>query len=375
MAEFKFGKLRIDDRNFEHRSAPIQTKLGSQESPTVPTSHPGPSDLRGLQQRGPAGESPPTGLCPPIPPPGGHATNNRFLFLREIGGPGCLNAFLENVTKLSLDPKNDDHPLVRGTLIIDQTVKLAAPITIPPRYVLAGVGQNGRGLIQVVGSFGSQPAIRLLHPFSTLRDIDIEGGGINSGALGIDQNQDGHIYLQNVRVSGFAQYGLKARDVASVFIDKCQFDSNQNNMLLFGTPAFGIQSWRIRDSHIRAAFEWGIRTQGPGTDFLVEGCRFEANRSGAIRLGKEFKGAVIVGNRFENNRTPDEIGKGVAGRSVRVDPGATSTRILCNFMEGDVLVPTVPAVPKDGQGANQATQIGFNVSDTLNDAKFRAPGF
>jgi len=277
-----------------------------------------------------------------------------------------------------LTKKDDNHPLARGTLIIDQTVTLTQPITIPRGYTLAGVGENGRGIIQVAAEFGGQPAIRIVNPFVTIRDLGIEAGsfGLNSGAIGIDLDPTGHIYLQNVRVASFGQYGLKAKDVGSVFVDKCQFVGNGNNLLMVGTAAFGIQSWRIRDSIIRDAKEWGIRTQGAGADLVIEGCRFEGNFFGGVRLGKGFSGAFIFGNRFEDNRTAEEKKVPIAGRGVRVDDGAISTRILCNLFSGDAITPSVPKIvlnPQEPQKANQATQIGFNVSDILEDAAFRVP--
>ena len=105
-------------------------------------------------------------------------TNDRFLFLREIGGPNCLKEFLDSV--ILSGPKS---PHWGGTLIIDQRVVLGVQLRIPDGFTLAGVGINGGGRLVFKNSLSGKPSTALV-PTTTMPSTMGEAGGIPGGGLG-----------------------------------------------------------------------------------------------------------------------------------------------------------------------------------------------
>lgn len=351
-------------------------------------------------------------------------TNDRFLFLREIGGPTCLKPFLD---KLIADGPSSPH--WGGTLVIDQRVILTEPITIPSVFTLAGVGINGEGRLLFEGDFGATPAItfqefdpNVLAFFGkcVMRDIMIAGPstankmrGIKIGSVRYSDDSDefstnalGRFQFHRVRVANFGDYGMQGgMNTYTVLIDHCELTDNSTNIQL----VFQCNSWRIRDCFISGAKAWGVDVgaeitipnlppgalpnpqSGVVSDLLISGCRFIGNKPGAIRVqpghnktpidynypslvGKTTKNVVVFGNCFENNATiavqvdhaivPDPM---KPDATIFVSPRA-ATRIVSNFFgtgENVSLPLEEDLMMKSPDLDSLWTQLGFNVSSAM----------
>ena len=307
----------------------------------------------------------------PVPAPADHATNPRFLFLREIG-VDCLRSFLQSLI-LANEQSNFDHPHWDCTLVIDQKVELDEPLVLPAHFTLAGLGINGAGQLIFSKSLGGKPAITMqqkvgggLAGYTTIRDISIQGTGerVDAQAVWINEPSSGHISLQRVFIYGF-QVGIVGDDTSSVTLTDCVIDNNEGNVML----GINCDEWRIRGCHIRNAHSsWAILVVAALKGLLVTGCRFENNTPGAIRLGGLWGqntgifGVVIMSNRFESNLGPS----GAVG--VSVGDGVQSTRILFNMLSDDEIRPPVMMAQEQF-----STQIGFNSSANSIDERIVVP--
>jgi len=322
------------------------------------------------------GEPRAPGDCEPFPE-SNTITNPRFVFLREVGGKNCLKSFLDMVTQQG--PKGKHWG---GTLIIDEEVPLSFAIRIPVRYTLAGVGINGAGRLKFSGDFAG-PAVSFVDAMSgsgNIRDLAIEGPGLNAKNMGgiklgssqsvaDDEPQPPQRFrLHRVRVSGFGAYGIQGgTNTPFVDIDSCQLLANKVNLQLVRK----CDHWRIRDTIITDAPEWGVdvaaditingaKILGTVADLLISGCFFRNNKAGAIRIqpgdpDKPTFGVFIFGNGFVKNA-------GVAVNVVAVNAG---TRIIGNFFGAaeNLEIPTElikATLPHE-------THIGFNASQGTAD--------
>jgi len=363
--------------------------------------------------------------APPIITTGCHVfplarvrTNDKFLFLREIGGPPCLKPFLD---KMIADGNTSPH--WGGTLVIDQPVTLRTPIQIPATFTLAGVGINGRGRIMFEGDFGDTPAITFqevdpdkLFFFgkSAIRDIMIKGPsvannmrGIKAGSVLYTDDKEfgfrklGRLQFHRVHISGFGAYGIQGGlHTFTVLIDNCEIIGNGVNIQLIGQ----CNSWRIRDCIIVGATAWGVDVGAeidiPGSplpdpqlgsfsDLLISGCRFADNKPGAIRVqpghnkhpelyeglgglrGNTSTGVFVFGNHFERN---NGVAVRIVGALVKMgpkdpDPGKVvlvsslmGSRIISNFFEKGESVDSDQEDLTGDAPDPLWTQIGFNVS-------------
>jgi len=304
-------------------------------------------------------------------------TNQRFLFLREIGGPLCLKAFLESVIE-----KGFNSPHWGGTLVIDQKVICEEPIRIPSAFTLAGVGIHGAGQITFKGDFGATPAISCqenadggVGGFSIIRDLTISGpdapntmGGIKLGtrkALDLEGNPKdvvhvlGRFQLRRVRVTRFGAFGVQGgMDTYTVLIDQCELVGNRVNIQLIEQ----CNAWRIRDCLIVGATAWGVdigasividgvEKKGGLSNTLISGCRLRGNAPGAVRTVNSHA-LMAFGNRFEANTV-----------AVKVVNVSGMHRIVANVFEKDeVLSVPKETHPQTFEPSPMGTHLGFNVS-------------
>jgi len=308
-----------------------------------------------------------------LPAPDGTRTNPKYLFLREIGGAGCLKAFLDQV---SITGKGGLH--WGGTLILDEIVNVSEPITIPSDFTLAGVGTNGTGGLKILLALKGTAVSFAPGGNSVLRDLNIEGENGISSAAGIHiTGNTGPIYLDGVRVAGF-QTGLRGFNATSVYISNSTFDNCGDHIVLTGK----CTHWRIRDSDIRKARNTGIRILGPGAeDTLIQGCQFEEDGKLFPPLGvaaidvQNCFGTFIFGSRFEHNGATPGLSACVrVANTLAVDPNGVATRFLCNYTSSDQPRPgdfnekdamNKPTWPRLGDAVQLTarvtqTQIGFN---------------
>jgi len=351
-------------------------------------------------------------------------TNDRFLFLTEIGGPPCLKPFLD---KLIAD--NTSSPHWGGTLVIDQPVTLKEPIQLPSVFTLAGVGIHGEGRLLFEGDFGDTPAITFQEfdpkvlafiGKSVIRDLTISGPTVANKMRGIkigtarytDDSKDffenamGRFQFHRVHVANFGEYGMQGgMNTYTTLIDHCELIGNGTNIQLI----FQCNSWRIRDCFISGATSWGVDVgaeisvpdppdtsknpqSGVVSEMLISGCRFIGNKPGAIRIqpgnnkkpekytgnlaGNTTKNVTVFGNYFENNAMfavqvesavviPDPMNPNL---TQLVSPLA-GTKIVSNFFGANEKV----SIPSDEDYNVEPimvhslwTQFGFNVSSNIN---------
>jgi len=323
------------------------------------------------------------------------ATNNRYLFLKEIGGANpasCLRIFLESVIASG---SSGDH--WGGTLILDDIVTIDAPLTVPPGFTLAGVGMYGTGGLLVPKAL-SGPALTL-GANSVLRDLRVENADLLAAAnkpVGIHVRQTGPVYIDSVRVFGMSA-GILADGASSVIICNCSIDNNFRGIVLRGQS----RHCRIRDSDIRTNRLLGVDLDA-ATDVVIQGCVIEGNgrfinlppdqfTQGGIRVGMSF-GALIFGNRFESNGL-NGFTKAIAHviKPTAPDPGGTAARFIGNLFSGDQFRPgelndedpfkltdAIRPVAKRTQthiGFNSSTDFSFltEVEDRFPTAKVNAP--
>lgn len=212
--------------------------------------------------RGPTGPDDKAPLCLPFPLHSS-TTNWRVLYLREIGGPGCLKKFLDQV--IAQNNKLNSNPPAGCTLVIDQPVNLTGPITIPRNFVLSGTGIHSGGILVVPASvnLNGGAVIRFQGGGSSvIRDIAVEAAFPNASGFEVSQpGSFGHIYFDQVRIANFSKFSITAaKDAFSIFIHRCQFVGGGGTHIQIGP---GSNTWRIRDCTIRDATNWGGRSSWP----------------------------------------------------------------------------------------------------------------
>lgn len=362
---------------------------GGREQPDEWTS---PPTIPRLPAHRPTGPVIIASTCHKLPVDPNSSTNNKFLFLSEIGA-NCLQQFLTKV--------HDETELGKyggGTLIIDQPVTLTEQLRIPQHFTLAGVGIHGEGRIKFSGNFPG-PAIVISEIVGginggkvVIRDLAIEGpdgkntmDGFKVGSvqfvsddLPFSNRALGRFQLHRVRISKFGGYGIQGGlHTYSVWIDDCELSDNGSNIQMVGA----CNTWRVRNCVIKNAAGWGIEVglvvgipkegigdiKGALSDASIVGCKFEGNQDGAIIVHSNAKlvppaeppfGVFIVGNSFRNN------GK----IAVRVEQIHTGVRIVSNLFHASQGL-NLPQAQDEGTLLGEptsvnplATHLGFNVS-------------
>ena len=296
-----------------------------------------------------------------VPPPSGHSTNPRFIFLREIGSQ-CLKSFLDTVV-IANAKGYTNSPYWGGTLVVDQVVEMAVPLTLPAKFTLAGVGINGGGRLRF-RNLGGEPALRIQNVegyhsgYSVVRDLAIEGasGAEDAGGVRIDNpGGAGNHFFDNVLIDGFAKFGVQGLgDSYSVHFANCIVRDNGTNFHL----GANCNTWRLTDCIIQGGKAWGVLIDAPLNDLVISGCRFQGNASGGIRIAADTFGVMVIGNGFAEN---GGVGISVRSQDAMMQMRALSTRIVGNIMlraERIVdlwLTGGLPAQP-------QSTLVAFNAS-------------
>ncbi len=255
-------------------------------------------------------------------------SNPRHYTLREIGGCGNLVCWLDNVA-------GTDY--ANATLVIDQVCHLKQTVTVPPRFVLAGVGMDGEGILGFTNLGANQAAIRVDNisgaGHSTIRDLRIAGPGqpANFGR-GVELVDASQVILERVRISDF-QMGIYGRDSYSIVVSQCSLHDNRVNIFM---DEFS-NGWRVRDSIISRARTYGVfQTVSQGganqNGSVFAGNRMEANLGGAMYVTS--LGTVIRDTYFELNGTAAPY------VAVRTAPSASETKIIGNIFSSDVVANT-----------------------------------
>lgn len=306
-------------------------------------------------RRGPSAGLDDLAFCPPTPPTGiPGVTNDHYYFLSEIlpGGiaedsPACghaLACFLRQMVAHQVDPEaNPPSFHSDATLIVDRQCVVNQTLVVPNRFVLAGVGTEGRGVLAFYLP-DEAPAIRFAtsagapQRFVTIRDLNIVNVEC-CGQVGIDVSHSSFVYLDRVRVHDFG-FGVLGTTSYSIFIDRSAIHDNGFNVVM-GADA---TAWRIRDTVMSQSGLIGVVLDSTARGNLLSGARVESNPFTGIYVRGPQN--VIENGWFEGN------GTGFGDHGIRVLRTADQTRIVGNlFSSEDIL----------DQGTD--TQLCFNTDD------------
>jgi hypothetical protein len=154
--------------------------------------------------------------------------------------------------------------------------------------------------------------------------IDGEGGclinGTSAGRSAIHLQPANHIYIRNMRLTGFSSgYGIYNTGANSVGISGNNIRNNKTGIYLTGVAnsngGFAANSVRIYDNEIVNNAQWGLDsenshcacTQNIGNQIM--GNVFEGNGNG-VELNWDI-GATVEGNYFENSGVNLGLGNGL----------------------------------------------------------------
>ena len=292
--------------------------------------------------------------CPETPPAGiPGVTNPQHYFLSEIlpagvaeDSPACgqaLACFLGQMVAHQVDPEaNPPSPHSDATLVIDRQCVVQQTLVLPNRFVLAGVGIEGRGVLAFdlpdeAVAIRFAPSAGAPLRFVTIRDLNIAGPGC-CGQVGVSVSNSSFVYLERVRIHDFG-FGVMGSTAYSIFVNQGSIHNNGFNVVL-GADA---TAWRVRDSVTSQSGILGVSLASSARGNLISGLRAESNPFAAI-YDQGYQN-VIEDGWFEGNA----IGFGHHG--IRVTSSASRARILGNLFSSDNVLD---------QGAG--TQLCFNTS-------------
>jgi hypothetical protein len=293
-------------------------------------------------------------ICPAIPPPAAELTSNGFYFLTQIlpagiasTSPSCghaLGCFLGKMVAHQINPNNPPSLYSEATLIIDRQCVVKQTLTLPDRFVLAGVGTEGRGVLAFDLPDGAvalrfAPSAGAPQRFSTIRDLNIVNISQCCGHVGINVSNSSFVNLERIRLHDFG-FGVLGNTAFSIFVDKSAIHNNGFNVVIDD----GSTAWRIRDTTMNQSGLFGVVIGGLAVGNFISGGRIESNPVAGIRvMGMQN---VIETTWFEGN------GIGFGDHGIQVLSTADQTRILSNLFSSEDIADL---------GSN--TQICFNTDD------------
>ena len=281
-------------------------------------------------------------------------TNNQYYVLSEIlpGGIAedsracgqALACFLRQMVAHQVAPAaNPPSPHSEATLIVDRQCVVNQTLVLPNRFVLAGVGTEGRGVL-AFNLPDEAPAIRFAasrgaaQRFVTIRDLNIVNAEC-CGQVGIDVSNSSFVYLDRLRVHDFG-FGVLGSTAYSIFIDDSAIHNNGFNVVMGADTT----AWRVRDTVMSQSGLMGVVLDATARGNLLSGARVESNPFTGIYVRGPMN--IIENGWFEGN------GIGFGDHGIQVLGTADQTRILGNlFSSEDVL----------DQGTD--TQLCFNTDD------------
>jgi hypothetical protein len=292
--------------------------------------------------------------CPAVPPGGAELTSNGFYYLTQIlpagiaeTSPACghaLACFLGKMVAHQVNPNNPPSLYSEATLVIDRQCVVNQTLTVPDRFVLAGVGTEGRGVLAFdlpdgVVALRFAPSTGAPQRFVTIRDLNIVNIPQCCGQVGVNVSNSSFVNLERVRLHDFG-FGLLGGTAFSIFVDKSLIHNNGFNVVIDD----GSTAWRVRDSVMNQSGLIGVVIGGLAVGNTISGGRIESNPVTGIRLMGQSN--VIETTWFEGN------GIGFGDHGIHVLSTADQTRILGNlFSSEDIL----------DQGTR--TQTCFNTDD------------
>lgn len=221
-----------------------------------------------------------------------------------------------------------------GMLIVDRDYLNLAPLVLPRRFRMLGMGPQGRAVLAFQGlAAGSALTISPSgDAYVVIEDLDIEGpfspaNGFLTTARGIDLTGASIVFLRNLVVRGF-DVGVYGEGSLSVFADNNNVSlSRTDNYLLTA----GSNSWRITGGISSQARRYGINARDVN-DTLIQGVRMESNTVASIFTNADS--THIAQNRFECHVHPDLPFCLATTRAVAIGPSATRTTLVDNYYSG-----------------------------------------
>jgi hypothetical protein len=292
--------------------------------------------------------------CPAVPPPGAELTSNGFYFLTQILPPGipetsarcghALACFLGTMVAHQVNPSNPPSSYSEATLVIDRRCDVTQTLTLPDRFVLAGVGTEGRGVLAFDLPDGAvalrfAPSTGAPQRFVTIRDLNIVNTPQCCGQVGLNVSNSSFVHVERVRLHDFG-FGLMGSTAYSIFVDQSFIHNNGFNVVMDD----GSNAWRVRDTVMSQSGLIGVVIGALALGNSLSGGRIESNPVTGIRLmGLQ---SVIETTWFEGN------GIGFGDHGIQVLSTADQTRILSNLFSSEDILDS---------GAN--TQTCFNTDD------------
>jgi hypothetical protein len=292
--------------------------------------------------------------CPSTPPGGiPGVTNDGFYFLSEIlpagvalDSPACghfLRCFLGQMVAHQQNPANPPSPHSEATLIIDRQCVVHETLILPKRFVLAGVGIEGRGVL-LFDLPDHRSALRFGAPtasnerFTTIRDLNIVNASC-CGQVGINLSNSHLVNLERLRVHNFG-FGVVGSNSFANTVRESDIHDNGFNLVMGDNST----TWRIRDTTLSRSGLISVVVSPTARGHLVSGGVLESNPITAVWL----QGILNV---FENSWYEGN-GIGFGDHGIRLLPTADQNRILGNlFSSEDVL------------DSGSFTNLCFNVDD------------
>jgi hypothetical protein len=292
--------------------------------------------------------------CPAVPPPAAELTSNGFYFLTQILPPGiaetsascghALACFLGKMVAHQVNPNNPPSSYSEATLVIDRQCVVNQTLTLPDRFVLAGVGTEGRGVLAFDLPDGAvalrfAPSTGAPQRFVTIRDLNIVNVPQCCGQVGLNVSNSSFVHVERVRLHDFG-FGLMGSTAFSIFVDQSFIHNNGFNVVIDD----GSNAWRVRDTVMSQSGLIGVVIGALALGNSLSGGRIESNPVTGIRLmGLQN---VVETTWFEGN------GIGFGDHGIQVLSTADQTRILSNlFSSEDIL------------DAGSHTQTCFNTDD------------
>lgn len=275
--------------------------------------------------------------CPAIPPGGiPGVTNDGFYFLSEIlpagvglDSPECghfLRCFLGQMVAHQQNPANPPSPHSEATLIIDRQCVVTETLTLPKRFVLAGVGIEGRGVL-AFDLPDNGTAIRFAPPtgsderFTTVRDLNLVNTSC-CGQVGIDLSNSHLVGLERLRVHDFGFGVIGSTSFANVIRDS-DIHNNGINLVMGDNST----TWRVRDTVLSRSGLVSVVVLATARGHLLSGGVLESNPITAVWL----RG---IQNVFENSWYEGN-GIGFGDHGIWVRSGADQNRILGNLFSSE----------------------------------------
>ncbi len=278
--------------------------------------------------------------CPPVPPGGAVLTSDGFYFLAQIlpagialDSPACghaLACFLGKMVAHQTNPANPPSAHSHATLIVDRQCIVNQTLVVPDRFVLAGVGMEGRGVL-AFDLPDDTVAIRFAtsagapQRFATIRDLNISNVRQCCGQVGVDVSNSSFVNLERTRLHGFG-FGLLGATAFSIFVDKSAIHDNGFNVVI----GDGSTAWRVRDTVMNQSGLIGVVIGSLALGNVISGGRIESNPFTGVRV--QGPQNVIESSWFEGN------GIGFGDHGIQVIATADQTRIFANlFSSEDIL--------------------------------------